>query len=267
MRRVNGIDVSQWQGMIDFAAVKDAGIDLVYLKASEGARMKDPFFYQNYANAKAAGLPVGFYHYLTAKNEDEARAEAHHFLKTTEGLVNEAKLVMDLEDIVGLSRAEVNETAAAFLGEVREFSGKTPAIYAGADTARLLDGRFAAYPLWIAQYDVEDPDMDNVWETWAGWQYTDRGRVAGIQGWVDRDIFREEILEERQTAVKMRGVPVSVGGSSMEYRIYRVRRGDTLDEIARRFGVSVGVLKSLNKIGDGSLIYPGQLLKLPPFSY
>ena len=109
--------------------------------------------------------------------------------------------------------------------------------------------------------------MDNVWETWAGWQYTDRGRVAGIQGWVDRDIFREEILEERQTAVKMRGVPVSVGGSSMEYRIYRVRRGDTLDEIARRFGVSVGVLKSLNKIGDGSLIYPGQLLKLPAFSY
>ena len=109
--------------------------------------------------------------------------------------------------------------------------------------------------------------MDNVWETWAGWQYTDRGRVAGIQGWVDRDIFREEILEERQTAVKMRGVPVSVGKSSMEYRIYRVRRGDTLDEIARRFGVSVGALKSLNKIGDGSLIYPGQLLKLPPFSY
>ena len=57
---MNGIDVSQWQGMIDFAAVKDAGIDLVYLKASEGARMKDPFFYRNYANAKAAGCLLDF---------------------------------------------------------------------------------------------------------------------------------------------------------------------------------------------------------------
>lgn len=262
---MNGIDVSQWQGMIDFAAVKDAGIDLVYLKASEGTQMMDPFFYRNYVNAKTAGLPVGFYHYLTAKTEDGARAEAYHFLKTTEGLVNEAKLVMDLEDIAGLSRAKVNEIAGTFLGAVEEYSGKDPAIYTGVDTARLLDGRFAAYPLWIAQYDVEEPDMENVWETWAGWQYTDRGRVAGVQGWVDRDIFREEILEERQTAGKMRGVPASVGKSSMEYHIYRVRRGDTLDEIARRFGVSVGALKSFNKIGNGSLIYPGQLLKLPVF--
>ncbi len=203
---MNGIDVSKWQGAVDFAAVKDAGIELVYLKASEGMRIRDPFFYRNYANATAAGLPVGFYHYLTAKNETQARAEAYHFIGTTEGLVNDAKLVMDLEDIAGLSRAQVNAVAEAFVRAVVEYSGKSPAIYVGADTARLLDERFADYPLWIAQYDVEEPDMDNVWETWAGWQYTDRGRVAGIQVWVDRNVFRQAMLEELRTAIRRRGV-------------------------------------------------------------
>ena len=57
---MNGIDVSKWQGAVDFAAVKDTGIELVYLKASEGMRIRDPFFYRNYANATAAGLPFRF---------------------------------------------------------------------------------------------------------------------------------------------------------------------------------------------------------------
>lgn len=60
---MEGIDVSQWQGYIDFEAVERAGIRLVYIKASEGGSLVDPFFYRNYANAKNAGLSVGFYHY------------------------------------------------------------------------------------------------------------------------------------------------------------------------------------------------------------
>lgn len=201
---MNGIDVSKWQGAIDFAAVKCAGIELAYLKASEGMNKRDPYFYRNYANVTAVGLPVGFYHYLTAKNEADARAEAYHFIEMTEGLVNDARLVMAMEDVAGLSRAQVHAVAEAFLRAVIEYSGKSPAIYVGADTARLFDERFAAYPLWIAQYDVEEPDMDNVWETWAGWQYTDRGRVAGIQVWVDRNVFRETMLEEVRTAIRRR---------------------------------------------------------------
>ena len=65
----NGIDVSGWQGYIDFSKVKNAGIEVVYIKASEGTRTKDPYFELNYENAKANGLNVGFYHYLTATNE------------------------------------------------------------------------------------------------------------------------------------------------------------------------------------------------------
>lgn len=62
----NGIDVSDWQGYIDYAQVKNSGIDIVYIKASQGSTIIDSYFEYNYNNAKANGLKVGFYHYLTA---------------------------------------------------------------------------------------------------------------------------------------------------------------------------------------------------------
>ncbi len=64
-----GIDVSNWQGYIDYKKVKEAGIDIVYIKASQGSNIKDAYFDINYENAKANGLKVGFYHFLTATNE------------------------------------------------------------------------------------------------------------------------------------------------------------------------------------------------------
>jgi lysozyme len=63
-----GIDVSNWQGYIDYGSVKSSGIDVVYIKASQGSNIKDAYFDINYENAKANGLKVGFYHFLTATN-------------------------------------------------------------------------------------------------------------------------------------------------------------------------------------------------------
>lgn len=62
----NGIDVSDWQGYIDYSQVKNSGIDIVYIKASQGSTIIDSYFEANYNNAKANGLKVGFYHFLTA---------------------------------------------------------------------------------------------------------------------------------------------------------------------------------------------------------
>lgn len=63
-----GIDVSRWQGNIDFSRVKASGISIVYIKSSEGKSYIDPYFEKNYANAKVNGLRIGFYHYVTARN-------------------------------------------------------------------------------------------------------------------------------------------------------------------------------------------------------
>ena len=62
----NGIDVSNWQKNINFTEVKNSGVQIVYIKASEGTTFVDPYLEQNYTNAKANGLKIGFYHYLTA---------------------------------------------------------------------------------------------------------------------------------------------------------------------------------------------------------
>lgn len=74
-----GVDVSDWQRYIDYSQVKNAGIDIVYIKASQGTTRKDPYFETNYQNAKANGLKVGFYHYVTATTVEGARAEARFF--------------------------------------------------------------------------------------------------------------------------------------------------------------------------------------------
>ncbi len=77
--RYQGIDVSDWQGYINYAEVKADGIDVVYIKSSQGNNIKDPYFDINYENAKNNGLKVGFYHFLTATNTQEAEQEARFF--------------------------------------------------------------------------------------------------------------------------------------------------------------------------------------------
>ena len=75
----DGIDVSDWQGYINYSEVKNSGIQIVYIKASQGTSIKDPYFDINYENAKANGLKVGFYHFLEATNTEEAKQEANFF--------------------------------------------------------------------------------------------------------------------------------------------------------------------------------------------
>ena len=74
-----GIDVSNWQGYIDYSQVKASGVEVVYIKASEGTTFKDPYFEYNYENAKANGLKVGFYHFLTATNERRSKRTSNFF--------------------------------------------------------------------------------------------------------------------------------------------------------------------------------------------
>ena len=80
-----GIDVSSWQGKIDFSQVKASGIEVVYIKSSEGFRSVDSYFEQNYTNAKNAGLKVGFYHYVTARSVEDAVKQANFFVSTISG--------------------------------------------------------------------------------------------------------------------------------------------------------------------------------------
>ena len=100
----DGIDVSDWQGYIDYSKVKQSGIEIVYIKSSQGSNIKDPYFDINYENAKNNGLKVGFYHFLTAKNVEQAKQEAQFFSHVISGKNPDCKLVMDYEIFSGISK-------------------------------------------------------------------------------------------------------------------------------------------------------------------
>ena len=103
----NGIDVSEWQGNIDFGEVARAGIEVVYIRASEGRGYVDPYFRENYEKAKVNGLRTGFYHFLTAKNEAEAKEEAEFFVSNIKGLEPDCRLAMDFEVFGNLTKTEI----------------------------------------------------------------------------------------------------------------------------------------------------------------
>ncbi len=252
---LEGMDVSVFQGDVDFAAAKEGGIEVVYIRASFGERGVDDTFRQNARRAQSAGLPYGFYHFLEAQTPEQARVEARHFAQTIRGTNYPCRPALDFEVDETLSDQEVRTVVSAFLEEVEALTGARPIIYADASNAARLDESFTAYPLWIAQWEVDAPDVAATpWNQWTGWQYTDNGRVAGVSGRVDRDVFTQGVFLSEDDN----------GGE--DGSTYTVRPGDTLWAISRRFGTTVDALVELNHIQNPNLIYVGQVLRLPTSS-
>ena len=101
---------------------------------------------------------------------------------------------MELSPARKLTRTETTDVALAFLQEVERLTGREPAIYCSASTARDdYDSRLAPYSLWVAQYGAREPEENGIWPTWAGWQYSERGRVDGVEGNIDLDLFTAEM--------------------------------------------------------------------------
>ena len=191
----DGIDISRWQGgSIDFARVKEAGYGIVYIRAGGGGDYTDPDFERNYTEAKAAGMQIGFYYYVDAENETEAGEQAAHFASLVRDKEPDCRPAMEFV-IDGLDNATVNRLALAFLQRAEELSGFAMCVYTNAYNAgNVYSGAITAYPLWIAEYDVERPSDIGTWTAWAGWQYDASASVPGVDGNVDRDIFTNGIF-------------------------------------------------------------------------
>ena len=255
-----GIDVSQWQGSINFSQVRDSGIELVYIKSSEGFRFIEPNFERYYEDAKAAGLSVGFYHYLTARSAGQARQQAHFFMSTIQGNEADLRPALDFELLDGLSDEEISEISRAFLTELSGRLKENGVIYGSVSKLKRLDPALSVYPVWVAQYGVPSPEDAGPWEAWTGWQYTNRGRVNGIRTNVDRNRFTKEIYLNEITVMPDPGNPPF---PTTQILTYRIKKGDTLSRIARLYHITVAALASFNQISDPDRIYAGETLKIP----
>lgn len=260
-RQYRGIDISEFQGEIDFEEVRRSGIEAVYIRVGSG-EYTDEYFAENYERAKAAGLKIGFYHYVTARSVDEGRRQARFFASLAAGREPDMRLAMDFEYFGSLSVSQINAISEAYLDELTALTRREAVIYSDLSNARNIFSRALAekYPLWAAQYGADEPSANGKWREWVGFQYTDEGRVSGIYGNVDRNIFTEGIFlsdsgridGEKRTTVRARTRTLTV----------YVRAGDTLWAIAREYGTTVEAIVRENRIADPNRIFAGERLRI-----
>ena len=200
---MKGIDVSVHNGDIDWGKVKTDGIDFAILRAGYGklASQKDQKFEQNYKNAKAVNLPVGAYWYSYAMNENEARQEADVFLSVIKGKQFEMPVYFDLEEKkqFDLGKEKVSAIMRAFLEKV-ESAGYFTGLYGSASslTTHTADDIKSRYTIWLAHW----VNQTNYSSAYAIWQYSSKGKVAGINGNVDLDICYKDF----PTVIKNKGL-------------------------------------------------------------
>jgi GH25 family lysozyme M1 (1,4-beta-N-acetylmuramidase) len=195
-----GVDVSNWQGTINFAKVKAAGKRFVVAKASEGNTWTDPSYARNKSSATAVGLKFSGYHFARPGSQSgDAVKEADHFVAVL-GL-HHGMLVpaLDLEVTGGLGVTSLQRWAKSFVARVHYRTGAKPMIYTNPSFWSSAMGNttwFAANGykiLWTANWKVSSPSVPATnWAgtSWTFWQYSSCGSVPGISGCVDLDRFK-----------------------------------------------------------------------------
>lgn len=191
---IRGLDVSHHQGFIRWDDVARSGeYRFVWIKATEGGDFVDPRFRENLEGAASVGLYVGAYHYFTLCRP--AEDQAAHFLSvaTQSAPPRPLPLAIDLEH-EGNCRAgrppneKIQSEIRAFLREVRSSQGAPPVIYTTREFyAAHLRSLLGDHPLWLRDVFLHPRDLDG--HPWQIWQYASRGRVDGIEGFVDLNVF------------------------------------------------------------------------------
>ncbi len=191
---VLGIDVSHFQGKIDWQKIKDANIKYAYDKATQGMTYVDPEYKKNRMDAHSFDFTHGAYHFYVAG--DDPQKQALHFVSVADYTPDDLPPVLDLEQ--GGMKASVKtenyqKDVLKWLQVVEEKLGVKPVIYTSpAFGNQYLDHpSFGEYDLWVAEYGVDTPKVPNAWKEkeWLFWQRSERGTVEGAVGQVDHDIY------------------------------------------------------------------------------
>lgn len=195
-----GVDVSHWQGRIDWAKVKESGIDFAMLKATEGTQYIDDYVAANVTGAQANGIAVGLYHFCRASNVSEAVAEAKFFMSVIDGFGGikafDIPPALDIETINAKSTQEIVAVCHAWLDTVEQRYGVKPMVYTYPNFMdNHLDNSFTDYRLWYANYGNTVDQDRNGWSEWTFLQYTDSGQVPGISGYVDMNEYKGSVEE------------------------------------------------------------------------
>jgi len=251
---LKGVDVSHWQGKIDWQSVKRAGYAFVFIKLTEGTSYVDPNGVDNVKGAQKAGLMVGGYHFFHGSSK-----EASHFRSVAKNLHLDYA-ILDSEDTT--LKGDLTDVSLSFLDAVADL-GKGVFYSNPSYIKSHYNKEMTKYPLWIAHYGVDQPNVP-LWASWSAWQYNDKGKVPGIAGDVDLnymiDSFAVKKVAKPSTTAKPiinKPAPKPGGGT------YTVKSGDSLSVIGQKEDVDWREIAKLNNIKSPYLIKTGQVLKMP----
>lgn len=301
------IDISYYNGGINFTRVAKE-VNGVIIRAgyrgySSGKLVTDNMFKAYITGASAAGIPIGVYFFTQAISEAEARAEARYTMELIKGYKLSLPIFIDTEDAgrgAGradhgkLSRDKRTAIIKAFCDEVQR-EGYVAGVYASENWYKsyLNLSELSNNFLWVAKYSAIEPSVK-----WDAWQYTDRGRIGGINSNVDISHYNdtvkptptptptptksnEEIADEviagkwgngddRKQRLKAAGYNYDEIQKIVNAKLkpkstkvyYTIKKGDNLTKIAKQYGTTVNKLKVLNGIKNANLIYAGQKIRV-----
>ena len=168
--------------------MEDGGrkISFVFMKATEGVSRIDPYLSKNWRQSRKHKIKRGVYHYFLAT--EDGKLQAKHFLKNTKFGSGDLRPVVDVEELYGVNYRVMQKRLKDWLETVENQTGQVPIIYTSAKFYQhFLSDEFYIYPIWIAHYtDNERPDVAGDWHFW---QHSESGRVNGISGKVDFNVF------------------------------------------------------------------------------
>ncbi|HEY8040822.1 MAG TPA: GH25 family lysozyme [Polyangiaceae bacterium] len=185
---VEGIDVSKYDGTIDWSAVLASGRAFAFIRVSDGLTHFDPTFDTNWANAAAAGVFRGVYQFF--RPGEDATAQADLLLSHLGNLgPGDLPPVLDVEVTDGVSGSAIRAGVDAWSAHVRQATGRQPIVYTAPGFWASVGGGPEDDTLWVANWGVSCPKLASSWSSWKFWQYSDTGKVPGITGDVDLDRF------------------------------------------------------------------------------
>ncbi len=264
---IQGLDVSEFQGEVDWAQVKKAGFQFAMLRAGYGYRTPDQQFGRNATECSRVGIPAGAYWFCYALGPEDAIQEADGCVEVISSYRMEYPICYDIEQAsvdyaaqngVTITPELATQIVTAFCNRIEE-RGYFAMYYSNQNFLNTYLPWMLArrYALWYAHYEQRYDGID------CGiWQYTNQGSVPGISGNVDLDTsFTDYASIIRQAGLNhLDRTPVP---PTQNYITYVIQPGDTLSEIAVRYGTTYQALAALNNILDPNLIVAGQTIRIP----
>jgi lysozyme len=202
--KVHGIDVSHHQEQIEWDSVAQQAVTFAFVKATEGSTHRDGLFSTNWKEMKRVGILRGAYHFF--RPQTPAEEQAMNFIELVDMEFGDLPPVLDVEVLDGSDKIHLITQMRTWLYMIELHYDIRPIIYTNLKFYNEhLAGHFDEYPLWIARYSYRRPDLEDQ-KDWKFWQYGNRGRLAGIDGPVDFNVFYGNKFQLKDMALRPRQV-------------------------------------------------------------